>query len=42
MSLVLSFALGGAPANDLSRLIDMHYPETTYVLLKNAHSKAQA
>ena len=24
---------------DLVRLIDMHFPETTYVLLKNAHSK---
>ena len=42
MSLVLSFALGGAPANDLGRLIDMHYPETTYVLLQNAHAKAEA
>ena len=41
-AILLSYAFGGAPANDLSRLLDMHYPETTYVLLKNAHSKAQA
>lgn len=26
-------------ANDLTRLINMHYPETTYVLLNNAHNK---
>ena len=23
----------------ITRLIDMHYPETTYVLLKHAHEK---
>ena len=41
-AILLYFVFVEAYKNDLSRLIDMHYPETTYVLLKNAHSKAQA
>ena len=40
-ALILSLAGQGAPSNDLSRLLDMHYPETTYVLLQNAHAKAK-
>ena len=33
------YALNTDFASDLSRLISMHYTETVYVLLKNAHSK---
>lgn len=42
LALLLSLAADGAPSNDLGRLLDMHYPETTYVLLQNAHAKAEA
>lgn len=40
-TILLYFVLVEAYKNDLSRLIDMHYPETTYVLLQNAHAKAK-
>ncbi len=36
-----SFIMGGATKGNLTRLLDMHYPETTYVLLKNAHEKPE-
>ena len=36
---VLLMYLSDTYSPNLTRLIDMHYPETTYVLLKNAHSK---
>ena len=40
---ILSYFLqDGAEKSDLTRLLDMHYPETTYVLLQNAHAKAEA
>lgn len=42
LALLLSLAADGAPSNDIGRLLDMHYPETTYVLLQNAHAKAEA
>lgn len=42
LSVILSLAVDGAPSNDTGRLLDMHYPETTYVLLQNAHAKAEA
>ena len=38
MQLLLMYLLDTYSPN-ITRLIDMHYPETTYVLLKNAHSK---
>ena len=41
-AILLYFVLVEAYKNDLSRLIDMHYPETTYVLFQNAHAKAEA
>lgn len=41
-TVLLSLAADGASSNDLGRLLDMHYPETTYVLLQNAHAKAEA
>ena len=34
-----SLAMGGASKDNLFRLLDNHYPETTYVLLKHAHEK---
>ena len=36
---VLLLYLSDTYSPNITRLIDMHYPETTYVLLKNAHSK---
>ena len=39
MNILIYFFMVEAYKNNLTRLIDMHYPETTYVLLKNAHSK---
>lgn len=41
LTLVLSFIAGGAITDDLNRLLDMHYPETTYVLLKNSHLRME-
>ncbi len=41
-AVLLYFVFFETYKNDLSRLIDMHYPETTYVLLQNAHAKAEA
>ena len=38
MQVLLMFLLDDY-SPDITRLIDMHYPETTYVLLNNAHSK---
>ena len=38
-SLLSSFIMGGAPKDDLTRLISFHYTETVYVLLVNAHNK---
>ena len=35
-----SFLMDETKGN-LNRLLDMHYPETTYVLLKNAHEKVE-
>lgn len=40
LTVLASYLIGGAATDDLTRLLDMHYPETTYVLLRNAHSKA--
>lgn len=39
LTILSSFIGGGAAKSNLTRLLDMHYPETTYVLLKNAHEK---
>ena len=39
LTLLSSFVGDGAAKNDLTRLLDMHYPETTYVLLKYTHEK---
>lgn len=39
---ILVLYLGDTYKGDLERLLDMHYPETTYVLLKNAHQKTNA
>ena len=36
---ILSIYTGGKYTNNLTRVLDMHYPEVTYCLLKNAHSK---
>ena len=41
LAVLLSLAVDGAPSKDIGRLLDMHYPETTYVLLKNAHEKPE-
>ena len=38
---ILLMYVGDQTKGSITRLIDMHYPETTYVLLKNAHQKAQ-
>ena len=38
-SLLGSFIMGGAPKDDLTRLISFHYTETVYALLINAHNK---
>ena len=40
-TLLSSFMMGGTTKDNLNRLLDMHYPETTYVLLKNAHEKPE-
>ena len=37
--LLSSIAMKGASKDNLFRLLDNHYPETTYVLLKHAHEK---
>lgn len=37
--ILIYYYLSSDFANDLTRLITMHYPETAYVLLKNAHIK---
>ena len=39
---ILGFYMGGTNQGNFTRTIDMHYPEVTYVLLKNAHSKLAA
>ena len=33
--------VSGELTEDLTRLIDMHFPETTYVLLLNAHKSME-
>ncbi len=38
---ILLMYVGDQTKGSITRLIDMHYPETTYVLLKNAHQKQQ-
>lgn len=40
LAIILMY-VGDQTKGSITRLIDMHYPETTYVLLKNAHQKAQ-
>ena len=42
LSVLLAYLAEGPTKNDLTRIINMHYPETTYVLLINAHNKEQA
>ena len=36
---ITNLYMGGTYKDNLTRILDMHYPEVTYVLLKNAHSK---
>ena len=36
---ILNMYMGQKYSNNLTRILDMHYPEVTYCLLKNANSK---